>query len=98
MKLTNRSRASRSPLAVACSVILIITSLPLFPSVTHAFIPTNLKALGGLLGKSHVKMTDEAITELDQEFFGVTKLTKSMKKAKEKIADADAEVDEDQKT
>jgi hypothetical protein len=98
MKLTNRLRASRSPLAVACSVIIIITSLPLFPSITHAFIPTNLKAIGGLLGKSHVKMTDEAVAELDEEFFGVTKLTKSMKKAKEKIADANAEVDGDQKT
>ena len=99
MKLTNQSQASRSIIAVVCSFLLVFTSLPFLPgSAVQAFFPTNLHTVGGLLGKSHTKMTDEAITELDQEFFGITKLTKSMKKAKEQIADANAEVDEDQKT
>lgn len=98
MKIADCSRASRSPLAVACSVALVIASLPLFPFTARAFIPTNLLAVGGALGKSHVKMTDEAVAELDQEFFRVRKLTKAMRKAKEQIADANAEVDEDQKT
>src|SRR4029079_8800525 len=46
----------------------------------------------------HQSITTDAIKEIDAEFFGITKLTKPMKKAIEQIADADAEVDQDQVT
>ena len=37
-----------------------------------------------------MKMTDQAITELGQEFLGINNLTNSMKKAMDKIDDANA--------
>jgi len=79
---------------------VLITACLLFAFLfsTRAFFPTNLKTLGGLFGKSHEKMTDEAITELDQKFFGINKLTKPMREAIKQVVDANAEVDEDQKT
>lgn len=96
MKLTRYLPNWQSALATACSSALLIASLPIAPFFTaHAFFPTNRLTIAGLLGKSHQKMTDEAVTELDQEFFTVTKLTKSMKKAKEQIADANSKVDDD---
>ena len=64
----------------------------------RAFFPTNVLAVGGLLGRSHVRITSDAIEEIDAEFFALPKLTKSMKKAIEQIADANAEVDQDQVT
>ncbi|MBN4080649.1 VWA domain-containing protein, partial [Beggiatoa alba] len=62
----------------------------------HAFIPTNLYAVGGVLGTSHQKITEESIKALDEEFFGITKLTKPMKKAIKQIVNANADVDKDQ--
>lgn len=95
MKLTSHLRSLRPALGIACSILLIIGSLPLAPFFTvQAFFPTNLLTVGGIFGKSHQKMTEEAVTELDQDFFGVSRLTKSMKKAKEQIADANSEVDD----
>lgn len=66
------------------------------PSAVRAFIPTSALSVGGVLGKSHVKMTKEAIEEIDLEFFGASDLTRAMKKARDEIADADAAVDENQ--
>ena len=59
-----------------------------------SFFPRNCKTLWGLLGKSHVAITTDAITDLDKEFFGVSKPTKSMQKAIDQIADANADVDD----
>jgi hypothetical protein len=78
-----------------CAALLIAWSAT---EATRAFFPTNLLAVGGLLGRSHAKITSDAIEELDVEFFALPKLTKSMKKAIEQIADANAEVDQDQVT
>jgi hypothetical protein len=79
---------------------VLVTAFVLFAFLfsTRAFFPTNLKAGFGALGKSHEKITDEAITELDREFFGVNSLTSTMEAAIEKIARANADVDKDQKT
>ena len=78
-----------------CAALIVAWSAT---EVARAFFPTNLLAVGGLLGRSHVKITSDAIEELDAEFFALPKLTKSMKKAIEQIADANAEVDQDQVT
>src|SRR6266850_4046870 len=66
----------------------------------QAFVPTNLRAavLTSPFDQTHQSITEEAIKEIDMEFFSVSKLTKSMKKAIETIADANAEVDGDQHT
>src|SRR6266851_6647619 len=98
MPISARARTPRT-LVTGFGIAAAVAAVLLTPHLTlHAFIQTNLKALGGLLGTSHMKITDEAITEIDDEFFGITKLTKSMKKAKQQIADANADVDQDQKT
>ncbi len=65
---------------------------------TRAFFPTSTLSVGGLLGRSHAKITSDAVKELDNEFFGITDLTDPMEKAIEQIADANAEVDQDQFT
>src|SRR5262249_33227654 len=64
------------------------------------FVPTNLRAalLTNPFDETHQSITENAIKELDSEFFGITKLTKPMKKASERIVDANAEVDQDQVT
>jgi hypothetical protein len=43
-------------------------------------------------------MTTEAITELDQEFFGINNPTSKMEDAIKEIWRANADVDDDQKT
>lgn len=67
-----------------------------------AFLPTNNITLleifdvpVGILFSTHQKITEQAIEELDKEFFGITKLTKPMKEAIKQIVNANAEVDED---
>jgi hypothetical protein len=81
------------------SCVLIIACILLaFLFSARAFFPTNAKTGFGFVGTSHEKMTDDAITELGQEFFGTNNLTNSMKKAMAKIDDANAKVDKDQKT
>ena len=92
LKKTRRSRRSRILLGMALVVGLLVQSLP----QSEAFAPTNGLALVAFGSTSHMKMTELAITELDAEIFGITKLTKSMKKAIEQIAEANAAVDEDQ--
>jgi len=52
----------------------------------------------GFLGTSHQKITERTVEELDAEFFGITRLTKPMKKAIEQIADGNIKVDKDQTT
>jgi uncharacterized repeat protein (TIGR01451 family) len=85
--------------ALTITLFLILMYLPFIPKA-KAFVPTNLKAaiLTSPFDQTHQSITEDAIKELDTEFFGVTKLTKSMKKAIETIADENAKVDGDQKT
>jgi len=85
------SRSLSSVLITACILLAFLVS-------ARAFFPTNAKTGFGFLGTSHEKMTDDAITELGQEFFGINNLTNSMKKAMDKIDDANVKVDKDQKT
>jgi hypothetical protein len=82
----------------ACALLLVLAAagLVLRPGPASAFFPTSLFTVFGLLGTSHQKMTEKSVEELDAEFFGITKLTKPMKKAIEQIADANVEVDDDQ--
>ena len=77
------SRSLSSVLITACILLGFLVS-------ARAFFPTNAKTGFGFLGTSHEKMTDDAITELGQEFFGINNLTNSMKKAMDKIDDANA--------
>jgi hypothetical protein len=78
-------------LLVAVVVLIVVGSRSV-----RAFFPTNLKTLGGLLGRSHEQITTDAITSFDQSTFSVTTLTSSMKQAIQDIADANALVDKDQ--
>src|SRR5260370_9321813 len=62
-----------------------------------AFFPTNWKTcpkctFGSFLGRSHERITTDAITSFDQSTFGVTTLTSSMKQAMQDIVDANAGV------
>lgn len=91
------NRGSKSPLLLAGAVaaLLLTAGALLLGPGAEAFAPSNFKAaLVG--GTSHQRMTTQAITDLDAEFFGITKLTDPMKKAIEEIADANVKVDEDQ--
>jgi len=67
---------------------------------SRAFFPTNFHTAIALTPTSisHQRITEEAITEFDREFFGINTLTRTMEKAKEQIWLANAKVDEDQKT
>jgi hypothetical protein len=99
MKLTNIRRITPGRFCRFFSYVLFTASLLFgFSFSTRAFFPTNLKTIDGLLGKSHEKMTAEAIKELDQEFFGSNGLANSMQEAIRQVVDANAAVDEDQKT
>ncbi len=82
----------------ATLILLVLAAFMAHTGPAAAFFPSNALTVGGLAGTSHQKMTEQAIKELDAEFFGITRLTKSMEKAMEQIAEADQLVDKDQKT
>jgi von Willebrand factor A domain-containing protein 7 len=89
-------------ISVALSIVFLIlsaVSIRLTESV-QAFVPTNLRAalLTSPFDETHQSITETAVKELDGEFFSIAGLTKPMKKAIERIVDADAEVDQDQVT
>src|SRR5258706_7578568 len=66
----------------------------LISAPAQAFCPNNGIRCGfGLVGTTHKDMTQQAVKELDQEFFSTSKLTKSMKKASDEIWKANAAVD-----
>jgi len=76
---------------------VLVAVLWMFPPSAQAFCPTNgFKCSLGAVGVTHEDMTKQAVRELDAEFFGSTRQTRSMKQASEEIARANAEVDEDQ--
>lgn len=91
MKLANTRMITPHPVCRSLSCVLITACILLaFLFSARAFFPTNRLTVGTLLGTSHAKMTDQAITELGQEFLGINNLTNSMKKAMVKIDDANA--------
>jgi len=57
---------------------------------------TPIRPYAAILGNStsHTSMTDTAIEALDQEFFGISELTETMKDARNQIHDANAETDD----
>src|SRR5215831_15584164 len=86
-------------ISVLITIVLVLAFFLMHSSgPVEAFFPTNLHTVLGIEGRSHTSITRQAIEEIDSEFFGITTLTKSMKKAREEIADANAEVDKDQHT
>jgi subtilisin-like proprotein convertase family protein len=91
------SKIFRQSLAISIVLFLVLTQLPTMrQNSVQAFMPTNARAFLLTLHTSnwtHQSMTRSAIKELDAEFFSITKLTNSMKKAIEQIADSDAAVD-----
>lgn len=92
------SKIFRPSLAISIILVLVLTQLPTMrQNIVQAFMPTNARAFLLTLRTSnwtHQSMTRSAIKELDAEFFSITKLTNSMKKAMEQIADSDAAVDD----
>ena len=77
---------------LALAALAVLVSAP-----AQAFCPNNGIRCGfGLVGTTHKDMTQQAVKELDQEFFSTSRLTKSMKKASDEIWKANADVDEDQ--
>jgi von Willebrand factor A domain-containing protein 7 len=82
------------------SILLVFSSGQVVGVPAFAFVPTNLRAalLTSPFDETHQSITETAITEIDSEFFGVSRLTRPMKKAMEQIVDANAEVDQDQTT
>ena len=93
-----RSKTFRPSLATLIILVLVLIQLPTMrQNSVQAFMPTNARAFLLTLRTSnwtHQSMTRSAIKELDAEFFSITKLTNSMKKAIEQIADSDASVDD----
>jgi hypothetical protein len=99
MKLRNM-RIITLPRICRCLSCAFVTACLLFAFLfsARAFFPTNARSPFGLLGKTHEAITTEAITELDQEFFGINRLTSTMEAAIKEIWRANADVDDDQKT
>src|SRR5262245_52555494 len=88
----------RLPPGHVVPITLLLTVLVARTSPVRAFFPSKALTVAGVLGTSHQEMTEQAIKDLDAEFFGITRLTKSMEKAMQQIAEADQLVDKDQKT
>ena len=90
--LTNK--IFRQSLAISIIVGLVLIQLPsMRQNSVQAFMPTNARAFlltSRTSNWTHQSMTRSAIKELDTEFFTINKLTNSMKKAIEQIADSDA--------
>src|ERR1035441_2251002 len=92
-------RNARVALAASLSWLLVWVGV-LAPIPAHGFVPTNWRAalLTNPFDQTHESITENAVKELDSEFFGITSLTKPMKKAIQELVDADADVDKDQTT
>src|SRR5262249_49995281 len=87
MKLTNMRMITPPPVRRSLSYVVITACLLFaFSFSTRAFFPTNARSPLGLFGKTHQKITDEAITELDQEIYSINNMTSTMKAAIEEIA------------
>ncbi|MBM7118853.1 hypothetical protein [Archangium primigenium] len=82
----------RRPLVPCLLLALVLAWSP----AAHAFCPTNgLRCGASGVGVTHQDMTEEALEELGQEFFGLAP-TPGMKGAAEQVWKANAEVDADQ--
>src|SRR5215471_4097990 len=90
-------RSLRRFSAVAVTISIVLTLFGIRPSnTTHAFFPTSGRTLGGFLGRSHQKITEDAVKAVDQEFFGISTLTNSMTKARDELVAANVDVDSNQ--
>jgi len=84
-----------SAVAVTISIILTLFGIRR-ENTAHAFFPTSGRTLGGFLGRSHQKITEDAVKAVDQEFFGISTLTNSMTKARDDLVAANVDVDSNQ--
>jgi von Willebrand factor A domain-containing protein 7 len=71
-----------------------LVSTALAVTATVAFPPWNRTA--GFTSRSHQSITGDAFEALAGEFFGISRLTGPMRRALDRIVDANASVDEDQ--
>ena len=76
--------------------LIIAVVLALGPSTAEAFFPTNLRTGFGLEGRSHERITTDALEALDAEVFMVSSPSASMRAANQAIADGNIHVDDDQ--
>jgi von Willebrand factor A domain-containing protein 7 len=88
-------------LSVAALFVAIVVLTVTGSCRVLAFFPTNFSTcprctFGGVLGRSHERITTDAITSFDQSAFAAATLTRSMKQAIQDIVDANALVDQDQ--
>jgi hypothetical protein len=87
-----RNKRNWNKLVVIALSVAAFSTVPAIPAA--GFFPTNVFTVAGLLGTSHQKMTEEAINELAEEFFGIFTPPKTMKEATKQIVDGNREVDE----
>ena len=90
MALLRHRTATRSLLLLATAM------LALRFRKADAFFPTNALTFQGFEGRSHEKITTDALEALDREFFGGQSPNGSMRAANQEIADANRDVDDDQ--
>ena len=90
MALPRHRTATRSLLLLATAM------LALRSRKADAFFPTNALTFQGFEGRSHEKITTDALEALDGEFFGGQSPNGSMRAANQEIAEANIDVDDDQ--
>src|SRR5690606_26813981 len=79
------------------NVLFRILCLSLLILPATAFFPTILYSVFGLLGTSHEKITLDALEVVRKEFFPKSAVTAEVETAFETVADANANVDADEK-
>ena len=92
------SRMHRLGLIAGSLLVICIVMLSWPSHSTKAFFPTNWLTVWGLLGRSHTRITRDAIENVNKSLFGVMKMTDSMQKASDEIIEANVSVDCDQIT
>ena|SRR2546425_2432521 len=87
-------RAHEHRVSVLSVLLVIVTVIALQPAISlWAFKPKNSSSGKNPSDSTHQSITEDAIKELDLEFFGITQLSTSMKKAVDKIVAENAGVD-----
>ncbi|KAF3940650.1 hypothetical protein ABW19_dt0202791 [Dactylella cylindrospora] len=74
----------------------LLSCLAAFSKPAFAFLPTETRSLNGRLGVSHIMQTRIAIEALWGSLLNVTTGTSKMLEVREQIAEANADVDDDQ--
>ena len=90
-----RGRCFETPNKVALVVLTALVFAVTLAPADHVagFAPTNLLTVFGALGTSHQKMTEEALKELADEFFGIPETPMGMRQAIERIVGGNRWVD-----